>query len=327
MSVIYYFSVIKTQHNFRKNMTLRMKFLVIAITASLFGCGEENASPSTSNDQLEPAETQPEPETQPETSPNSNILGEALIKGYGGSYSLPCKTGILDNEKTVNKTLVIDKSGIKFDGDVLFKALEKGALHTVREDRPNYDGMLISPPKESSFDLASIGYDEKTGSEYITVSSTKTDDTIIYSCPISFSNYGYFGKNLGEVLNKYVKEPINVECIDYANVGEFFTGSKSGPKTDMKFYIDNDYSAHVGNMIYYGSDFKTNHFVIQSAPILDSKGKVQTQYTSSNEITFDSPNSDHTSNYFQVYFNEKDQLTALIINTPDTQGIRTCGPK
>lgn len=303
-------------------MALRMKFLVIAITASLFGCGGEDSSPSTSNDQ---PEIQPEPE--PETPTNSNILGEALIKGYGGSYSLLCKSGISNTEKTVNKTLVVDKSGIKFDGDVLFRALEKGTLHTVREDIPGYDGMLISPPKESRFDLASIGYDEGTGSQSINISSTKTDDTIIYFCPVAFSSSGYFGKNLGEVLNEYVKEPVNVECIDYANVGEFFKGSKSGPKMDMEFYIDNDYSAHVGNMIYYGSDFRTNHFVIQSAPILDSQGKAQTQYTSSNEITFDSPNSDQTSNYFQVYFNEQDQFTGLIINTPDTQGIRTCDPK
>lgn len=301
-------------------MTLRMKLLVIVITASLFGCGGEDDSPNISNNQSEP-ETQPEPTT------NSNILGEALNKGYGGSYSLLCKYGILDTEKTVNKMLVVDKSGIKFDGDILFRALEKGTLLTARGDMPGYDGMLISPPEESRFNIASIGYDEETGSQSINISSTKTDDTIIYSCPIAFSSPGYFGKNLGEILNEYVKEPVNVECIDYANFGELFTGSKSGPKKDMKFYIDSDFSAHVGNMIYYGSDFKTNHFAIQSTPILDSKEKAQTQYTSSNGITFDSPNSDQTSNYFQVYFNEKDQFTGLVINTPDTQGIRTCGPK
>lgn len=315
-------------------MNLKVNFLVIALAASLVGCGSDSDSSNTNvSDSIPPEITNPNPDPNPDPVPNpsftSNILGDALNRGYAGSYSLTCEQFVaLGETKTINRTLTIDASGIKINGDTLYNNNDKGSIQILKEDVLNHDAFLITPPEESKYSLSSISYDEDLRSEIITISEKANNDfgSIGYTCPVAFSNPSYFANNIGNILSKYVDEPLNVECIDYATPRDLIT-LNGGPKTNRELYIDDNNSLHVDDMVYYGSDFKNNNFLVLSFRVLDSDNKFQNQFTSTNEVKADSPNSDQKRNSVTVFFDGDDKFTALTISTPDTQGIRTCGPR
>ncbi|MGP5498348.1 hypothetical protein [Psychrobacter celer] len=121
-------------------MNLKVNFLVIALAASLVGCGSDSDSSNTNvSDSIPPEITNPNPDPNPDPVPNpsftSNILGDALNRGYAGSYSLTCEQFVaLGETKTINRTLTIDASGIKINGDTLYNNNDKGSIQILKED-------------------------------------------------------------------------------------------------------------------------------------------------------------------------------------------------